>query len=436
MDKKVGPNNNKYKDLEESIKKSEEKLANEETDEEQDLEDNSEDLEEEIKHNENLAKAQFRNRLVKTTGLIILIIIIILLIVFLSSLISKKDYSYADVENIMKEAAQTYFADNKSNLPSQVAKKVKITDTVLVESKYMKPLNEYVKNDSCTGEVIVQKIDSKNYSYTAYLNCGDLYKTTELYKKVTDSKNIVTEGYGLYKLNDGYVYRGKEVNNYVKFKNSDAMWRILKVSSADEVTLVLDDVSKNSFTWDERYNSLTEDNSGINTYQNSTISEFIDQIYNNKLGDDSEDKYTSYSVEQFSFSKEIKSKLVKFKSCVGNRSETDTSRNGSTECSEVIETKIALLPVYDYLNASLDSNCKTTVDPSCQNYNFLANSGNFWLANGTAENSARVYAVNSNGYINKYYANNVKRIKLIIRVGTDTMIEKGNGTQKNPYIIR
>ncbi len=433
MDNKIGPNGNRFKEINEEISEDENKEVEAEY-EEEDLHD--ENLEEEIKKEEKLAKDQFRAKLVKMMGVIIIVIIIIVLIGFIISLTSKKNYTYVEVEDIMKEAAQSYFSDHKKKLPSTISQKVEIHDKVLAEEEYMKTLDKYLYTDLCSGKVVVQKSNQNSYSYTAYLDCGSDYTTTELYKKVLDKKNIVTEGYGLYSYNGGYVYRGSDINNYVKFEDNDKIWRILKINSNHEITLVQNEGSINSFPWDNRYNHSFDDNLGINTYQNSFISVIVDRLYNNRINDESDSDYLYYNEEPTIFTKKIRSKLLKFKSCVGKRSSSDTSKDGSPECSEIIESKVALLPVYDFLNASLDPNCKTTKVPDCQNYNYLTNEGNYWLANGMTEDTASVYFVNSQGYIEDSYANSEQGIRLVIRIGSDMMIEKGKGTKKSPYVIR
>ena len=433
MVKNLGPDNNRYKDMQEKLNDSEKV---EELDAEIE-EDDSEDIEAEIKKNEKLAKKQFRDRLVKMMFVIVIVVVIILVIGFIVSLVSKKDYTYTEVENILTSAAKSYFSDHKSKLPATTSQKVEISDTVLTAGEYMKPMSDYISSDTCSGKVLVQKSDEEGYDYIAYLDCGENYQTIELYKKIVDNKNIVTDGYGLYALNDGYAYRGKEVDNYVKFSDSDLLWRIIKINSSNEITLISDDTTENSFTWDDRYNNLSEENSGINKYKNSEISIFIDKIYHNKLNDDSDDSYY-FTEETFTFSKKTKAKMLTFKACVGNRSTSDTTRDGSVECSEVVDTKVSLLPVYDFINASLDPNCTTAIAPDCQNYNYLSinNRSSYWLANGVTEDTYHVYGVDESGYIDKHYANKEKRLKLVIHLGDDVMVESGKGTKKNPYIIR
>ena len=145
--KNIGPNGNRYKDVTEDIKEIDSEK------EENVDEDSPENIEAEIKKEEKLAKEQFRAKIVKMMGVIVIIIIIIILIGFIISLTSKKNYSYAEVEDVMKEAAKSYFVDNEKKLPTS---KVKISSDVLAEEGYMNTLDKYLSNQTCSGEVFVE----------------------------------------------------------------------------------------------------------------------------------------------------------------------------------------------------------------------------------------------------------------------------------------
>ena len=64
--------------------------------------------------------------------------------------------------------------------------------------------------------------------------------------------------------------------------------------------------------------------------------------------------------------------LTTYTLCIGKRNDLDTSKDGSIECSSPLENQyIGLLPLYDYMNASLDSICLNANSKECQNYNYL-----------------------------------------------------------------
>ncbi len=419
------------------ITKKEEEEKEEELKDVPGYEDEDDDLEITTSNSNTVSttsKEQFRVKMVKLFIIVIIVFLVIMLIGFIFSKLSRKEYSYSDVEEVMVESAKSYFSDNKSKLPSK-NNSVFISDDTLSNSKYMKPLDKYLKNDSCTGKVVV-KNSSNSYDYTAYLDCGSNYKTRELYKEIVKKDNIVTSGYGLYKLNNEYVYRGLYVDNYVAFKEKeDILWRIVKVTNNNEVVLIKDLATSNSYIWDERYNSSTEYDTGINVYKNSSMSTHLDKLYASKYKDKNNEDYMDYSDEELFLNKNIKSKLKKFNACVGTRTENDTSKDGSSDCSVKYETKMAMLSVYDYLNASIDPGCTTTVSPECQNYNYLVLNESYWLINGKAEDSSKVYFISS-GSIDDKEASNDSHVRPVIHLNNTVMIESGKGTKAKPYIIR
>lgn len=382
----------------------------------------------------NHVQNEFRAKMVKMFVVVIIGLIIFLIIGFIISLVTRKDYTYGEVEDELKDAAIEYFKDNKSKLPKNETEIVEIDATILANNKYMKTLDKYLKKEECTGKVTVEKAATNSYSYTPYLSCNDGgYTTTKLYEEIIKDKNIVTEGFGLYYLNNEYVYRGTDVDNYVRFSDSEKLWRIVKVTNSNEVVLISNDKSKNKFPWDERYNNEKQDTTGINLYKNSTISTLLDKIYDSSINDDEE---LYYDDEVEILTNEDRKKLVEFNSCVGNRSINDTTRNGSSECSVVEKTKISLLPIYDYLNASLDTNCNATTKRDCQNYNYLSSNYTYWLASGPTEDSSKVYQVSGTGYIYTKTASKEAYARVVIHVKDNVMLEKGIGTKDNPYVIR
>ncbi|MDO5002949.1 MAG: hypothetical protein Q4E39_01800 [bacterium] len=414
----------------------EEKLDNEEiTDEEEKVEDPQEKINS-IKKNKNIPASSlpnddFRSKMIKMFGIVIVGLIVILIVGFIISLIVGKKYNYAMVEDEMKNAAVNYFKDNKGKLPKNAEEVVEISTTVLANNKYMKTLDKYLKNTSCSGKVSVEKVDDKSYSYTPTLTCKN-YTTTKLYDKIIS--NMVTDGFGVYNINNEYVYRGDDVNNYVKFSDSDRIWRVIKVTSSNEVVLISNDKTKNRFVWDERYNNQYEDNYGLNVYKNSYISSVLKKLYDNSLNDDEDEFYSNQELEILT--KEEKTKVVEFDACVGTRADADTSKDGSTECQTIEKTKMTLLSTNDFLNASLDSNCNSTTKPDCQNYNYLVTDYNYWLANGSSNESSKIYRFTSSGYLQASYGNIESYARVVIHLSENVMLEKGKGTKDNPYVVR
>lgn len=392
---------------------------------------NEENLEqkENKKTNDSSNSNEFREKIIKMFGIVIIALIVVLFVGFLISLFSHKKYTYADVEDVMKNAAIDYFKDNKNKLPKNSSEIVEIDSDVLANNKYMKTLDKYLKDKECSGKVSVEKTDTNSYSYTSKLSCRD-YTTTKLYAEVTKSDNIVTDGFGLYSLNNEYVYRGSDVNNYVRFSDSKRLWRIIKVTSNNEVVLISAKKTNELYIWDNRYNNQTGDNSGIGLFKNSKISNTLKDLYDNKYVKKNDDGEVEF------LTSEDKKKLVDFNSCVGSRSKTDNSKDATKECSVQETVKISLISAYDFLNASLDTNCNSTESPSCQNYNYLARGYSYWTSTPSEKVSGKVYKVNNSGYLQKSLASNDGYIRVVVHLSENTMLEKGKGTKSNPYVVR
>ena len=97
---------------------------------------------------------------------------------------------------------------------------------------------------------------------------------------------------------------------------------------------------------------------------------------------------------------------------------------------------MSLLSVYDFVNASLDPNCVATLKEDCQNYNYLAAEYNYWLANGSLERNNKVYQSLTPGYIVTKFADTESALRLVIHLKKEINIDKGTGTEKDPYVVR
>lgn len=374
---------------------------------------------------------EFRKKMMWLFLIVFVLLIAVLAIGFVISLFTKKDYTYFDLEDVMQESAISYFKDNPKKLPKSEDEIVEITTSSLISEKYMKEMDHYIKNGKCSGKVSVSKVDKKNYKYYPYLSCGREYTTTKLTDKLKDTK-VVTEGYGLYSMNSEYVYRGAKVNNYLKFEDNDNLFRIVKIDKNDEIVIIDDNSSKNRFVYDERYNTSSESTTGINVFKNSNMSDVLDKLYSYKFTE--EEEKGNYFEEKQLFTKEDKNLLVKFNSCVGARGANDTSKNGSSECQTTYETNLSLLPVYDFLNASMDINCTSTMKADCQNYNYLKEDYSYWLLNGSSEISDRVYTASDSISTREAYDDGY--VRAVAHLNSDTRIKSGTGTTSKPYIIR
>lgn len=368
----------------------------------------------------NQGSKEMRKKLIRLMILVGGALIILLIVMFIISLISGKAVGYEKIEQQMTTAAKKYYEVQSSLLPTEEKGKIEVDVATLVEAEYMKPLKELRSKESCTGKVVVQKIDGK-YIYTPFLNCGKAYQTKELYQELTEK--TVTASDGLYQIGNEYVFRGETVNNYVQLDRS--LFRIVKINQDQEIMLVLEKENGGlGYYYDNRYNSERGYNSGINDFRLSRIHEQLQETY------EDETKESMLTIND-------KQHLVSFASCIGKRTLTSTDKTNQEECSDTLpNSMIGLLTASDYLQASLDSNCNATTDKACQNYNYLKQNYDWWLATALTNDTYQVLYVNTSGFVDKVSASATKKLRPTIMLSAQTMIKSGTGTASNPYILK
>ena len=270
---------------------------------------------------------------------------------------------------------------------------------------------------SCTATVTVTNVNN-NYRYVANLKCGDKYQTETFVNHVKSVEQTVVTGQGLYDMNGELVYRGENPNNYIKF--ADRLWRIVKFEN-DSAMLILDDKYARS-VWDDRFNADRNRNDGINDYSVSRANDALTNLYN---GEDL-------------FSASDKLLIVAHDLAIGKRGETIQYNDGSVEKSQVLEDRyIGLLPLYDYINVSLDENCSSASTQSCSNYNYLnLLESSWWLSTGDSDTTYRVYRIDSSGIIGLTRASTNSYLRPVIYLAKDAIYVSGDGTFDNPYQVK
>lgn len=360
--------------------------------------------------------------LIKSKILLIVIVIVVLVVfIWIMSLISnnlKGGNSYEKVMSTMENAARKYYSDRPNELPKVSGKNVVVKDKELVSLNYMKNINDILKDDnaSCKGEVSVTNIND-NYKYRAKLDCGDKYKTVDFVSKIKDI-STVESGNGLYNLNGALVFRGEYVDNYVTIGKK--LYRILKVVD-DKVYLIFDS-KLDSVSWDDRYNIEKDSKAGINDYSISRIKEKLEALYNSDELFTAEDKLM------------ISTQTLN----IGKRKIDDIDVDGSIEKSNTIDNQYLGLPtVNDYINASVDSNCKKATDISCTNYNYLANCEyGYWMLTADANTTYKVYRFSTGSGVNLTGASSNAYIRPVFALTSDILYVSGDGTIDNPYVIK
>ena len=263
-------------------------------------------------------------------GFIILLIIIITLVVIVNQK-NKKISGYSDIESKMIIAAKKYYEKYPEQLPQMENVPMSIDAEKLIQNSFLKPFSEMVEaNVECTGTVKVYKNDDI-YSYFPYLNCGTNYKSEKLKDKIIE-ESLVTDGSGLYKMDNDYIFRGEYPNNYVKFNGE--IWRIIKINDDGSIKLLLTEKKPEKLAWDDRFNNDRNGNTGKNDFKISRILENLKKSYE-------ENKYIS---------KDNKELLVKKNWCIGKVSEDGTPIANINVCNDLYENLyIGLLTVDEVL---------------------------------------------------------------------------------------
>ena len=345
--------------------------------------------------------------------ILLLIFLLIILKISVGVRITSKKF-----ETRLKDAAVNYYKKEKKKLPKVDGEQITITIDDLVTEGYLKDPDKLLKkNVTCTGGVNVSN-NNGYYLYQPVIDCSDGYKTNLLYKKILEDNPTKTSGDGLYKINDYYLFRGENLNNYVQFAGKN--WQILRINSDNTIRIILID-SLEAVPWDNRYNIEKKDSAGKNDFEVSRIKQTLIDYFSNKKGK--------------LFTKDDKALMVPTQLCIGSKNELSEAMDGAIECSKKSEKlPIGLLQVNEYPIVSLDKDCKKLYDSSCRNYNFLAKLYTFWTITADSKSTYEVYKIDSG--VDSVIASTYSQPRMVINITSDALYKNGKGTSDNPYIIK
>ena len=348
-------------------------------------------------------------------GLIVFIIILLLVVHSMGN----KSITYKGIETKLLTAAKGYYKKNPDLLPTTDGQEVSVDDVTLSAGEHMKPLSELtskMEGVSCTGKVLVSYV-RKNYRYTPILDCGDSYNTETLVSYINKNEPKVFQGQGLYDMNSELVYRGENPNNYIKF--SDKVYRIVKI--VDNKTLIIANERIDRGVWDNRYNVDRNREEGINDYSVSRIKTKVNQLLD-------EGKIVN---------EKDMSLLAIHDLYIGKRAVTDSYNDGTIEKSTVDNNQyVGLLPLYDYLNASIDTLCQSVATKNCSNYNYLRNYNYvWWLLTGDSSASNKAYKI-SGGKPESQRTNSNYYIRPVLMLSDSALYAGGKGTLEDPYLVK
>lgn len=204
---------------------------------------------------------------------------------------------------------------------------------------------------------------------------------------LTTDANLVYEGDGLYKNEDEYLFRGKEVNNYVYY--SGRLWRIVKVNKNNSIKLVTADLDT-SLVW------------GLdNNYEESYVKDWLigdnNRFYNSLNQPDRYLQNDTYCIDKI-------------------------NEENITKCEETINSFVGLISYNEYSMAGLDES-------------YLNIGKYFWTINGTLEDDA--WHVTVDGKMGKKSHTiddyNAYGVRPTVTLKAGTVLSGGKGTKDNPY---
>ena len=350
-----------------------------------------------------------------------IILLPILLIIFLAIIqgCSNSSITPEKYEERMVESAKNYFKEK--GLPSAEAETKNVKLSTLVKDGYIKSTEDLLGDDSCKGSVTVRKngsIISENdggyLNYIVSLECKD-YETDTLKNALME--DLTTNGSGLYKDGNYYVYKGDEVNNFISFFGVN--YRIININEEGIVKLIKVESESLDRYWDNKYNVEVSDLYGKNIYADSAI-------LKNMLDD-----YKNVKV----IKAEAKKHIVSTDVCIDSKDINDDTIGNYTCINKLENQVVSLIDISDFAKASLDPDCNSVYSKSCGNYNYLKQLHlQTWTPIAVSNNTYQVYYL-SNGVAKFQEASKYQNYNLVIHIDGNEKIVSGKGTKEKPYVI-
>ena len=378
---------------------------------------------------------------------VIIILSILSLIIFpnVVKIINKsKENLYQSQLRDLEIVTKSFTLENKNMMDKNYLNNIYVPLSTLKKSKYLE--DGTIKNPKNGKEMngcmkISYNYETNQYNYE-YID-SDCTKDTslsgyiityenELVKKevnpITSAYDKILENYskiisiiggtvdGLYDIDDEYIFRGNNPNNYVKLGNGGETYRIISLDKNDK-TIKLIKVSPES-------SSYSKNNS--NEFTTSSISEYL----LNFITQGNLNKYSSKVIE----SNKWKNGII----------DINTTMNyqvlKSVEATSSVANRLGLINVSDYVISSLDNTCiNDIINPSCKNNNYLYNlftSSSVWTMDNST--SGKIITI-ENGVVTNHTLNSSTdssyRIYPIVILKRSVTIKSGIGTSSSPYII-
>lgn len=378
---------------------------------------------------------------------VIIIIGVVALIVFPTVMNSIKksrqklyDIQVQDIEKIGKEWATEHreYLDHTHLNTIGVPLKSLVNSNYIQNSSVIDPRDKsqmdgcvVITYEDVSNQYQYQYVESKceeilehGYIYS-YNNTSWEREERDIIKSVSDTiidyyannHLIKTEGQttdGFYDEGERYVFRGTNVDNYVKLTGGNEVYRILSIDkSTGKIRLMGTTAIPNA--WDSN-NGVIFENASVTTAQLET---YYNSSTNGIIGNESKIE-TNAIWNVGTITSDVSYLVLK-----------------SLESSKTSYGKIGLPSISDYVGSSTNLACHDAVlSDACKQQNYLYEiwkEKNTWVIN-TDEN--KVWYVNANGVLDKADADSIFYIYPVIELKNNISIARGDGKAISPYIIK
>ena len=393
------------------------------------------------------------------------IIVVVALPQISGSIGSKKEKQYNKIVKIVENAGKVYLTENVTRDSVSIDK--------LIESDYLTSgLKNPINNTPLTG--CVKKITSDGVTKYKYEvdNCPDenIFIVDHITNLYNDEETRIKDGLKKDNTPDQNIrYYGSNPNNYVLFNNE--LWRIIGVFG-NNVKLVRSE-SLGSLSWDSSESSVN-DGWGVNEWSQADLKNYLNTMYyggtsvtcyngkydqtttcpTNRLDETSKslidnhiwntgapNDSTLYDSTTNSYD------TVEFYNAErGN--ETGKICSSGIACNDTVERTttwtgyVGLPYITDYAYASSESDCNTKIDNSstykCKNNNWMHKNDWYWTLSPFAipDDAGSVWVVGGDEGVSCNGAAFPLSAFPTIYLKSNVLIESGNGTSSNPYILK
>lgn len=198
---------------------------------------------------------------------------------------------------------------------------------------------------------------------------------------IVRNQPIVYEKDGLYRTSGMYIYKGENVDNYIRYSNM--LWRIVKFNIDGSLDLVLDG-NINMLKW----------NNDVVSFEKSDIYKYLNNYFYKLLDYDN------------------------LSNTVICTDEIDDLKNITCN-NKITDSYVRLLSISEYLNSMAD------------NKTYINDSSNIWLSD---RGSKAIWNINDKN-LSSSKPSNMYYVKPVITLKNSTVLKGGTGKVDDPYIV-